>query len=538
MNIKEIIRQGEGTTIEFKEVLNKAAFKTLSGFANTDGGVVVLGVTDRKEAIGITINDKFIQEIVNRVVHNLGIHPSVERRKVDRKTVVLIKVDRSTLPISFEGRYFKRVGNTTREMQGEELRRFFIRGTNWDGLTGEFSLEEIDDETMRTFIRMARNCGRLPLADTSEDVMTILEKLKLVMDGRITNAALILFGKDPQRYFINASVRIGRFRDETTITGDRLIHGNLFQQVEKAEETLKNFINVRYEIAGESLVRKNVWEYPLEAIREGLLNMIIHRDYFRYNVQAQVKVFDDELWFFNIGGLPEGITLEQLKTVHPSVARNPLIVHVFYLAGLIEEYGSGIGRMMKALDNAGLPDPEFREEFGGFSLYLRKDPFTEDRLKELGLNARQIQAVVHVKKMGSLTNTEYQELCGTSQRSASRDLAGLAAKQILILEGTTGKGTRYVLMTPQRRQVKDKDATKAPAGITEVSETRGAGLRERQHVALDYARKHGSITLSEYATLIDGVSRKTLHRDLKALVEKALLRERGEKKGRSYHPME
>ena len=112
-----------------------------------------------------------------------------------------------------------------------------------------------------------------------------------------------------------------------------------------SEEVIKNFINVRYEITGEQLTRKNIWDYPLEAIREALLNAVIHRDYFKYNVQTQIKIFNDWIWFFNIGGLPEGITLEQLKTTHPSVARNPLIVHIFYLAGLIEEYGSGIGRI-------------------------------------------------------------------------------------------------------------------------------------------------------------------------------------------------
>lgn len=94
---------------------------------------------------------------------------------------------------------------------------------------------------------------------------------------------------------------------------------------------MKNFINVRYEITGEELTRKNIWDYPLEALREALLNAIVHRDYFKFNVQTQIKIFDDYIWFFNIGSLPEGITLEQLKGIHPSVARNPLIVHIFIL---------------------------------------------------------------------------------------------------------------------------------------------------------------------------------------------------------------
>lgn len=292
---------------------------------------------------------------------------------------------------------------------------------------------------------MASRNGRLKTADENEDIKTILKKLKLFINGKLTHAAIILFGKNPQKYFINALVRVGRFKDETIIIGDRRIEGNLFKQIEEAEEAIKNLINVRYEITGEQLTRKNIWDYPLEAIREALLNAVIHRDYFKYNVQSQIKIFNDWIWFFNIGGLPEGITLEQLKTTHPSVARNPLIVHIFYLAGLIEEYGSGIGRIMDSLKEANLPEPEFKEEFAGFSLYLRKDYYTEERLKEMGLNDRQIKAVIYVKEKGKITNKEYQELNGVIKKTASRDLGVLTDKRILKKVGSTGKGTHYIM---------------------------------------------------------------------------------------------
>ncbi|MBU4509812.1 transcriptional regulator [bacterium] len=330
-------------------------------------------------------------------------------------------------------------------MQGEELRSFFIKGTNWDGLTGNYSLDEIDTETVRKFIRMAVGSGRLRIEGEKEDIKTIFEKLKLIINGKLTNGAIMLFGKNPQKYFINALVRVGRFKDEITIIGDRRIEGNLFKQIEEAEEAIKNFINVRYEITGEQLTRKNIWDYPLEAIREALLNSVIHRDYFKYNVQTQIKIFNDWIWFFNIGGLPEGITLEQLKTTHPSVARNPLIVHIFYLAGLIEEYGSGIGRIISSLKEANLPEPEFKEEFAGFSLYMRKDYYTEERLKEIGLNDRQIKAVIYVKEKGKITNKEYRELNGVIKKTASRDLGALTNMRILEKVGSTGKGTYYIM---------------------------------------------------------------------------------------------
>ncbi len=134
-----------------------------------------------------------------------------------------------------------------------------------------------------------------------------------------------------------------------------------------------------------------------------------------------------------------------MKTTHPSVARNPLIVHIFYLAGLIEEYGSGIGRIMDSLKEANLLEPEFKEEFAGFSLYMRKDYYTEEKLKEMGFNDRQIKAVMYVKEKGRITNREYQELNNIKKRQTSEDLAVLENKNILEKIGTTGKGTYYIL---------------------------------------------------------------------------------------------
>lgn len=147
--------------------------------------------------------------------------------------------------------------------------------------------------------------------------------------------------------------------------------------------------------------------------------------------------------FLNPGGLPEGITLEQLKQPHPSVPRNPLIVYIFYLSGLIEEVGSGTGRIIRDMKFAKLPEPEFREEAGGFSVYLRKDIYTEEYLRNLGLNERQIKAIIHVKKEGKITNRDYQEINNCHRNTATRDLLELVAKKILKESGKKGAGAYY-----------------------------------------------------------------------------------------------
>jgi len=284
MNINEILKGTENTTVEFKEKINESMFNAISAFSNKNGGIIYIGISDKKEIKGLEYTNNMLGGLTNKIVNMLGIHPQIDCIKINKKDVLQIKIEKSTLPVSYKGKYYTRVGNTTREMQGEELRSFFIKGTSWDRLTGNYNLDEIDPDTVRKFIRMASRNGRLKTADEDEDIKTILKKLKLIIDGKLTNAATMLFGKNPQKYFINALVRVGRFKDETIIIGDRRIEGNLFKQIEEAEEAIKNFINVRYEITGEQLTRKDIWDYPLEAIREALLNAVIHRDYFKYNV--------------------------------------------------------------------------------------------------------------------------------------------------------------------------------------------------------------------------------------------------------------
>ena len=389
----------EQKNIDYKEKFGDRVLKDLSAFANTQGGTVIIGVSKDGKVKGIDLSNEDLERITEKIIGKLGIHPDIEIEEIKGKKILKISVQKSMIPVSFNGKYYERVGITTREMKPERLRQFFLKGTNWDSLVNEEAdFNEIDEETVRMFIRMGKAKGRLTVFDENVDIKTLFEHLKLSNKGKLTNAAIILYGKDPQKYFLNAVLRVIRLKNEITPIGDRLINGNLFRQVVEGEEAIKNFLGVRYEIKG--LVREEIWDYPLPAIREALINALIHRDYFRWNVQTQIKIFDDYIWFYNIGGLPDGITLDQLKEPHSSVPRNPLIVHIFYLAGLIEEMGTGIERIMEAMEEAGLPEPEFKEEMGGFSVYFRKDIYTEEYLRKLGLNERQIKAVMYVKEKG------------------------------------------------------------------------------------------------------------------------------------------
>ena len=436
----------ENETLDYKEKFGSNTLKTLSAFVNTNGGTVIVGVSDDGEEKGVDLSNKGLEQITEKIVGKLGIHPSIEivDLKDEKRKILKIHVERSNVPISFEGKYYKHVGNTTREMKGDELKGFFQRDVNWDSLINDYSIEEIDKDTVKQFIRMAKSIGRINALDENILVEETLKNLKLMEGGKLTNAAIMLFGKDPQEHFINASLRVVRIKGDNTIIGDRLIGGNLFTQFFKGEEAIKNFMNVRYEIK-DKFQRDEIWDYPIPAIREALLNALIHRDYFKWNVQTQIKIFDDYIWFYNPGQLPRGITLKESENVHPSVPRNPLVVHVVYLSGLIEELGSGIKRMKTSMKNADLPLPRFEEKFNGFCVYLGKDIYSVERLKEMGLSERQIKAVLYVKENGKITNEEYRKLNNVSKPTATRDLLYLQENGMFKQVGKTGKGTYYIL---------------------------------------------------------------------------------------------
>jgi len=473
-DIDKLLQSGEGETVEFKAQWTESVLETASAFANTRGGTLLVGVDDEGRVAGLDLSERTLRTFSDRLADSLRIQPSLETHTIDDEQILVIEVASSRIPVAYKGRYYKRVGNTTREIAPEALGRLFVEkwGATWDSVTGDYLLDEIDADTVRQFIRLSR--PRLPYIAEDEPIESLLQKLDLLVEGKLTRGAILLFGKEPQRHFLMTQVHVGRFKTAITILDDKLIRGNLFRQLEQVMQLFRQYLQVRYEIPGqmdqapgplEALQRREIWDYPLEALREATINALIHRDYFDPHREITIRVYDDRVYVWSPGELPPGITVEDLKkSPHDSSLRNPLLAQVFYFAGWIERWGSGTTRILELCRQQGLPEPEFRSEKRRFELVFYKDPYTEERLQEMGLNERQVRAVLWAKEHGEIANKEYQEVCGVSSRTASRDLADLVDRGIFAQLGTTGRGTSYVLMTPETRQRRHKDATKAPKG--------------------------------------------------------------------------
>ncbi|MDP2362206.1 MAG: ATP-binding protein [Ignavibacteria bacterium] len=204
----------------------------------------------------------------------------------------------------------------------------------------------------------------------------------------------------------------------------------------------------------EGMQRIEKGEYPVAAIREMLLNALVHKSY--TGASIQIRIYDDKINIWNEGTLPPELTLDSLTKQHPSIPRNPIIADVCYKGGFIDTWGRGTLKIINSCKEAELPAPEIKEEFGGFSVTIFKDVLTEEQLKKRGLNERQIKAVLYVTENGSIKNKDYQTINKISERTATRDLAQLVELEILEQIGITGQGTKYIL----RRHKDAKDAIK------------------------------------------------------------------------------
>ncbi len=309
------------------------------------------------------------------------------------------------------------------ELTGAALNEFLLKRARqtWDDvIETRATFEDIDEKTIRTYLRKAEEAGRLPDID-GLTTPELLEKLRLTENGGIKRAAIVLFGKDPGRFYPNTFVKVGRFdNDDFTIRFQELEDGNIIQILEGVLRTLDRKFLIR-NISFEGMNRIETLEYPVPALREVLLNALIHRNYM--GAPTQIRVYDNKMFVWNDGGLPETITLQQLTQSHSSHPRNPVLAGACFLGGYIDSWGSGIMKIVNSCKEAGLPAPEMKEQEGGFIVTLFKDRYTEEQLRQLGLNERQVRAVLYVKERGRITNREYQEINeGITDRTALRDL--------------------------------------------------------------------------------------------------------------------
>ncbi len=311
---------------------------------------------------------------------------------------------------------------------------------------------DINEDKVEWFLQAARNHRNFPLG-LNTPLKEVLIHLNLLNSGKLTNAAVLLFGKNPYKFFLQAEVKCIQFSGtevEKPFASYHIYNGNLFEQIDKSAAFVLDAIRLPVIQQEHTAQVKRPYEIPVFAIQEAIVNAVAHRDY-NTTAGVQVMVFIDRVEIWNSGGLPNQLSIDDLKKPHTSYPNNPLLAGVLYLANYIQKAGSGIIEMVKQCKSQGLPEPEFVSIRGSeFRSILARDILTESVLNKLGLNERQLKAVKYVKEKGKITNKEYQKICNITKRQSTDDLKELEYRGIFERIGITGKGTYYILKGQQR----------------------------------------------------------------------------------------
>lgn len=439
------ITNGEDQVTEFKQRLTSIqdVSKTVCAFANTLGGMIVVGISDDRSIVGVP-QDQLdrVQKELSHAAQDITPRPmiSIAIESVEGFMVVFLKVNRPSdnAYYTYKGAIWVRVGSTTRKLEGQTLLDY-LRGRqilSFDEATDSLAREEDLDETkIRRYLDVRDQSDFLH----HRSIMEFLVNSQLVShEGRLKNSAVLVFAKHPTLFFSQAEIRLVRFdgSESVKILASQFIQTDLASAIDVSLAFLRTHISKQL-IVGSRPQRDEIYEYPLPVLREAIINAVVHRDYFNIN-SIQVSIYDDRIIIVSPGSVPKGMVPELFGSL--SVKRNPIIYRILRDFRYIEGLGTGVPRMIQEMRNAGLPDPRF--EFDGDFF------FVELRRKKIFLSAEGVdrisRLIVYLGAHKTVTAKEYAAMETIARATANKDLLELVHKGRLIRVGKT-RGAYYTL---------------------------------------------------------------------------------------------
>ena len=453
IDVIKLIETGESETVEFKSsnVPLDSIARVTAAFLNHKGGHLLIGVGRDGQVLGV----KDAPELCLRITEHLNkvISPTtlwtVERVAIGSSDVVVIDVPAgSDKPYVTGGSiYFRRrdqVVPATRDEISLLIGSRVKSSLRWERqIAVGVDFNDLDypmiKETAQRAIEAQRWQGGI------DDPQSFLSSFGLTAYGGVTNAGLLLFGKQPERFLPQSRVRFivmpsGKTGDRYLV--DRIFQGNLLKIASEIPAALAGFVDTSSNFSNKDWQRKDLPQYPISALREGVMNALVHRDY-SLSGPTIISVLPESLQISNPGGLPAGLTPADLKRPHVSMPRNPDIAHIFYLNGLIEILGRGTQRIVEDFRKAGVRDPKWQSSSLETTLTLFA-PSASVRAEELSPRQREIMAVIHERKevqSGELTSLLSESV---TDRTVRNELQTLIRKGLLFKMGQ-GRSTFYTL---------------------------------------------------------------------------------------------
>jgi len=351
--IQILVQEGEGLTVEFKEHFTPRIDEDIVAFANTRGGVILLGVRDDRTVSGEKLTND-LKARINSIARNCN--PPVQVKIKQLQNIIAIEAPQGEeKPYNCSSGYFRRLDGTTQKMTNHELRTMFQEheATSFEEkVNKDVTWDDISKEKIQNFLKEADISIR---KIAPRDILT---SLSIARDNRIANAGVLFFAKNPRKFILQSQMTLIAFkgRDRVHIYDRQDVQEDLLTQFNAAVLFLMKHLNRRSEIKGVN--RKDIYEIPFEALREAIANAIIHRDYSMRGTSLMVEVYDDRVEIINPGVFP-GAKKSDFGKI--SVRRNERIADLFFRMDKVERAGTGIRRMKEAMATAELPAPHIRQ---------------------------------------------------------------------------------------------------------------------------------------------------------------------------------
>ena len=374
---------GEGETLEVKETTGQRvdACETLCAFLNKDGGTVVFGVGKKDKIIGQLVSDKTKRELFEVFAKfEPAADIDVEWIDVDdTHKAIVCKVERGNMrPYVYNGRPYKRVQSSTTVMSQEEYERMLSERkgfqSDWElEINPDLKLSDLDENEIRKTARMGVAEGRLPESTDVNDIIGLLDGFKVRKNGALRNAAAVLFCKEDTDY-MQCLLRLARFKgkDNQIFIDNKQITGNIFRLIDAGMAFCFNHLSLSGVING--TYREEHLEVPAKALREALINALVHRLYVKRGSSVSLAIYDDRVEIINPGTFPSNITMAELRAGNKSEPRNPTIARVMYSRKTVETWGRGIKLILDECAKANLPEPQIVAESGYTkTVFMRPD---------------------------------------------------------------------------------------------------------------------------------------------------------------------
>ncbi len=419
--LEQLISQGEGYHLEFKESLSTSISKEICAFANSDGGRILLGVNDDGEIKGISINNSLRSQIID-IARKLDPSLVIELEKVYNVLIINVPEGKDKPYRCSSGFYIRQDANS-QKLTRDEIYDFFrdlgkLPFDDKPTKSKDFNKELVKEYFNRVGIKAPANKNTLLNLGVIDD------------KGYLNSTGVLFFTDNPKRTFINAYITCARYKgtEKVNVIDRKDFEDDLVSQVERAMEFINRNTRLEYEIKG--LQRKEIPEYPTEAVREAVLNAVMHRDYLERGANVQIDIFDNRLTVTNIGGLIKPLTIKTLGT--KAIRRNSLIADLFHRIHFVEKMGTGIKRIKEECKKHG--NVIFKAEANGYFIakfILKKvtnkvgEKFGEGSEK----SSEQILDLIRNNK--KISAREIATIIGISSRAVEKNIAVLRKNGIL-----------------------------------------------------------------------------------------------------------